>query len=283
MSTNSIYAIYKRTLVRNYGELYHPNWDPTSNRELGDYGVLRNGIFTRIGNISKFKIPVVSSKPEVKAHQTFSSGSGVSISFEAGGTVQAGDKGSVKAKMKVGFTGGQGVSINAYGIQHTTIQNYAHMMNAILSLYQTQSNVWQEQWVVITDLYQAQKCIMAISAHGSTEAEIEFETAAMVPLTTANLTNANLGLVCKTQRNIGYTLDTQKGKVTLGLGFGKVHVPLLRKPRFQPFENKGSFGGDGPTTQFMEGLANPNSAIHIPDEVEAGTPRFVRLIVSSST
>jgi hypothetical protein len=282
MSTNSIYSIYKRTLVSNYGELYHPNWHPTSNRELGDYGILRNGIFTRIGNISKFKIPVVSSKPVVKAHQTFSSGSGVSVSFEAGGTVRAGNKSSAKAKMKVGFTGGQGISISAYGIQHTTIQNYAHVMNAILLLYRTQSNAWQEQWVVITDLYQAQKCIMAISAHGSTDAEIEFETAAKSPLNTANLTNANLGLVCKNQRNIGYTLDTQQGKVTLGVGFGKVHVPFIRKPRFQPFENRGSWGSDGPTTQLILGFPNANYAVPIPDEVEMGTPRFVRLAVSAS-
>ncbi|WP_210116385.1 hypothetical protein [Hymenobacter fodinae] len=221
-------------------------------------------------------ITITPSKSQVRAHQTFSSGTGVSYNFDAGGGGQIRAASSAKAKLKVSFTGGQGVSINAYGIQYTQIQNYQSVTNAVLALYN--SGKWSKHWVIVTDLYQAQKCLMAISNEGSQEAEIEFEAQHKLPTATATLANANLGLVCKSQRNIGYTLDTLKGKVTLGFGLGAISASFIRRPRFQPFENKGRWGNDGPTTMNFEMRRTPN--VHIPDMIETGPPRFVRVQVS---
>lgn len=275
--SNSIYSLYKRTLVGNYGVLYHPNWHPTTKHELGDYGTLLNGQLTRLGNIRDLGIRLTASRPRVTAHQTFSSGAGVSYQFDTGGQAQLPATPSVKAKLKVSFSGGQGMSIQAYGIHHIQIQNYQEVIASVLQ--QHASRRWDTRWVLITELHRAQKCLLAISSEGAQEAEIEFEAQQKVPVGQVTMTNANLGLVCKSHRNIGYTLDTQQGEVTLGVGYGKVDVPVLRRPRVQPFENKGLWGSDGPTTQWVQASGFGTSA-PVVDMVETGAPRFVRLQVS---
>lgn len=277
MSVSSIYSLYKHALVSNYGQLYHPNWTPTESRELGDFGTMLNGLFTRIGNLRDWNIPVVGSPPAVKAHQTFSAGAGVSYDFNAGAGATARSVATVKAKLKLSFSGGQGVSINAYGLHHTRIQNYQAVSAAVLRLYDQRK--WNARWVIVTELHQAQRCLMAVSSEGAQEAEIEFEARQRVPLAELNLANAALNLVCKRHHNIGYTLDTRQGKVTLGLGFGMVHVPLVRTPRFEPFENRGRLGSDGPTTGFEAGQVS-SPGIHTPDAVATGTPQFVPVVAS---
>ncbi|MGI4736259.1 MAG: hypothetical protein ACRYG7_13870 [Janthinobacterium lividum] len=231
-----------------------------------------NGLFTRIGNLRDLGIPVTGSPPAVEAHQTFSAGAGVSYDFHAGAGATARTVATAKVKLTLSFSGGQGISINAYGLHHTRIQNHQPVSAAVLRLYGQQK--WNARWVVVTDLYQAQRCLMAVSSEGAQEAEIEFEARQRVPLMELNLANAALNLVCKRHRNIGYTLDTQQGKVTLGLGFGTVHVPLVRTPRFEPFENRGRWGSDGPTTGFEAGQAR-NAGVYTPDAVAASTPLFV--------
>jgi hypothetical protein len=275
--SNSIYSLYKRTLVSNYGTLYHPNWHPTTRHELGDYGTLLNGQLVRMGNIRDMGIRLIASKPRVTAHQTFSSNTGVSYQFDTGGQTQLRAAPSAKVKLKVSFSGGQGVSIQAYGIHHIQIQNYQEVMTSVLQRYSIRR--WDAKWVVVTELHQAKKCLMAISSEGAQEAEIEFEAEQKVPLAEVTMANANLGLVCKSHRNIGYTLDTQQGEVTLGLSYGKVHIPLMRRPRVQPFENKGRWGSDGPTTQWVQ-AGSTSAAVPVADMVETGAPQFVQVQVS---
>lgn len=276
MST-SIYFIYKRALVSNYGLLYHPNWEPTRAHQLGDFGTMLQGQFTRVGNVRELGIAIIASRSPVQAHQTFSSGANVSYDFSGGAQASLKTAARAKAKLRVAFSGGQGISINAYGLQHTQIQNYQAIAAAVLHLQHARQ--WNERWVVVTELHQAHRCILAISSEGTADAEIEFEARQKLPVATLTMTDANLGLVCKNQRNIGYTLDSQQGVVTLGMGLGKVDVPLLRTPRFNQFENRGRWGSDGPTTKFETGRSW-STHIHLPDALESGTPRFVRVSVS---
>lgn len=274
--SNSIYSLYKQALVGSFGRLFHPNWHPTTKQELGDYGTLVNGQLVRVGNIRQLGIRLLASRPQVRAHQTFSSGSGVSYQFNAGGQAQLQAAPSSKAKLKVSFSGGQGVSMQAYDIHHIQIQNYQEVMTAILQRYAGRQ--WDVRWVVITELHQAKKCLLAISSEGAKEAEIEFEAQHDIPVGPLTMTNANLGLVCKSHRNIGYTLDTQQGEVTLGVGYGKVDVPIIRKPRVQPFDNRSWWGSDGPTTQYAH-FGSVIPSVPITDMIETGPPRFVRVQV----
>ena len=277
MSKSSIYAIYKRALASNYGPLYHPNWAPTDARELGDFGTLLNGLFTRLGNLSDLDIHPTGSRSAVKAHQTFSAGAGASYDFTTDAKARARKVATAKVTLKVSFSGGQGVSIQAYGLQHTRIQNYQQVAAAVLKLYSRQK--WDERWVVVTELYQAERCIMAISMDGHDAAEIEFEARQQVLPAEVSMANVNLDLICKSHRNIGYTLDTQHGKATLGLGFGKVRVPFLRQPRVEPFENRARWGSDGPTTNF-ETVRSSSAGISTPDSLVAGEPQFVSIEAS---
>ena len=161
--------------------------------------------------------------------------------------------------------------------QHIRVQNYQQVADAVLHLHSI--GKWGPRWVIITALYQAQKCLIAISGDGTAGAEIEFEAQQRVPVAELHLANAALDLVFKKSRNIGYTLDTQQGPVTLGLGLGMVHVPLVRKPRFEPFENRMRWGDKGPSTYVEVGSAK-RSGVYTSDRVVAGKPQFVQVEIA---
>ncbi len=190
---------YIKELHKGFG--YFATWHPGEPIEIGDVGILRGNLFTRLTNVKDTPVGLVAVRPDNTAEDlSYVSERGVKIAFKAAG--KPAWPGSAIADARAGvaveFERTAGVVFNAVRTTTPSISDQADLGRKIIAAWK--AGQWEKDWVVITELVHAASATVIISNTGSSR--IELEAAAGIKAAAFNLAEASLGLEVVNQNNI---------------------------------------------------------------------------------
>lgn len=223
---SSIAKIYTKEIKKQFKKL-HANWEPGENIELGDFGVMIGGLFNKTifvkkGNLSKkFKIKFKVTKDPYVDHKYFASQKGVSVKFNAKGSINPSGVINAKANVNVEFSKENSVFFSAAECKTISIEDKLALGEDIFKLHK--QGKWKKKYVVVTDLVKSGKTVIAISSSSNSEFSISANSPTLEQI---NLADASAGLDIVSKKNIGYSVDGAKG-LSLLFGLAKLQSKFL--------------------------------------------------------
>jgi hypothetical protein len=181
---------YTREMMKRFGG-YYATWNPGVNLKLGDIGLLKNNVFTRISNLASLGVAFGIREDPTKLPLEYQSQGAVEVTTKVSGT--AAPVGSVLANADAGviveFSKSHATLFRALGTSSPSIEDSIALETAILSLYG--QGKWKSSWVVITELVSAESATIIIS--NSSSGKIELKATANVQAPSIDLADLSLG------------------------------------------------------------------------------------------
>ncbi len=199
---------YCTQLQRNLTGL-HANFPPNRPLALGDYGIKRDDVFQRLGNIRTFGVAFTATEGTSESTIQFKSAGAVDVEFVAKGEARVGAVPAVNAGLDLKFTRENAVFFNAAGCTLTQVDDIAAVGEALGALLA--AGRWDSGFYVVTSLVHAASTTAVVSsARGS---EVGLEAASDVPH--IDLTDASLKLRIKRSRSTALEIVTANGQTPL--------------------------------------------------------------------
>lgn len=168
----TIGEIYTKEIYREFG--YFVTWLPSLQIKLGDVGVLKGNQFTKITTLKEQKIPFKIDEHHSEIDLNYSSKGGVSISTKLEGVLPIST--SVLKQEDTGvilnFSKENAILFKVNSAVEKTISNRLKIGEEVIRHYK--ENSWEKNWVVITELVQAESASILISK--SAKGKIELKT-----------------------------------------------------------------------------------------------------------
>jgi hypothetical protein len=225
---------YAKEMFEKFG--YLATWTPGVQLELGDVGVVKDRLFTRITSLKNLGIDFKTREDKTEETQKHSSSGSVSITFKAAGKAPA--LGSVLTQAEAGFSiefkKSKATVYEAVGCVAPMIDDQLAVGKKVLEMYQ-QGN-WNKDWAVITELVQARSATVLIS--NSSSAKIELSAGGTFSGGAASLADVNAQLQVAFSKDMMTTLVSQAGLTPLFKARGvKSNGPI------GPFDKAAPLGG----------------------------------------
>src|SRR5215218_9335629 len=130
----------------------HAAWMPiTQNFVLGDYGLISDGVFSKLGNISEFNISFQQSTgPSVRID--YKSDISKVIKFAGGAEVQVIPATAIDAKVILKFDKAESFLIKSPSIKVDAIGNVQQVANQL-----KKADGWKRKWKVVFETYHAEE------------------------------------------------------------------------------------------------------------------------------
>ncbi len=185
----------------------HAAWLPiTQNYELGDYGLISDGVFAKLGNISEFGVTFNSSQgPNVKMDYT--SARTRVIKFAGGAEVDAIPAGAIDAKIVFKFETANSFIIKCPVISVNAISNVQQVANQLKKVKD-----WRKNWKVVYETYNADDAVVMSTADADTEISFSGDAKALKDL---KIGNADVGF--DSNKKLGLDIQGKDGVIALGL------------------------------------------------------------------
>jgi hypothetical protein len=166
----SLQRIYGETVHEEY-PIYFANFPPVEAVSIGDFGVLLDATFKRIGSLKQnFGLDADRSPASEELSKfEFTSRSGVSISADISAEGQEQDA-KARAVTRISFSGKDGIFFSAAGCQSRGLKNELSLHQKILGLFA--QKVWKPEWVVVTGTLECEALTLITSTEKG--AVIEF-------------------------------------------------------------------------------------------------------------
>ena len=203
------HRIYRRAIRRNL-KFYHANWLPGDPKKLGDYGVMKQGIFIKKGNIRDLGIQFEESPDPNSDFHSFNAGGSIDISSHAKGTIQN----IVNASMEIKFKNAWSVFFHAADARTIRVKDKNALGVAILDFFKDNRDKWKRRYIVVTDLVTAGQTIAGVSSSANASLTIE-ASSPQIPV--INLQDASIGVQFNKSSNVGYTVISKGMDVLMGL------------------------------------------------------------------
>lgn len=189
-------------------------WLPiTDNYELGDYGIISDGIFRKMGNIAEFGVSFRQSKGS-NSSLDFTS-EGVSTQRIAGGAaVNVFPENAVDAKLKLEFSSERSFVIKAKTITSTQMDNVDETAVALDNAKRSDGKAWQRGWRVVRGVYRAENPLILSVEQAGTTIELSGKADALRQLEIGNA-SADVGLTGSSER--GLRIVGESGPIALRL------------------------------------------------------------------
>jgi hypothetical protein len=202
---------YTKEMFQKFG--YMATWTPGVQFELGDVGVVKDRLFTRITSLKNLGIDFKTREDKTEETQKHSSSGSVSILFKAAGKAPA--VGSVLTQAEAGFTidfkKSKSTVYEAVGCVAPMIDDQVAVGKRILEMYQ--QGTWNKDWAVITELVQAKSATVLIS--NSSSSKIELSASGTFTGGAASLADVNAKLEMAFSKDMMTTLISQAGLTPL--------------------------------------------------------------------
>jgi hypothetical protein len=223
---SSLASEYCDQMKENFKVLY-ATFPPNEPLKLGDYGVLNDAVFVRIGNIGDFQVDIGNPRefPEQKSNLDFTSEGSVEIEFHAKADTTSPP---IKAGLDISFSSKHSVFFNAAGCVPTSIADQAALGNAIFALLDV--GKWQKKFCVITSLMKAENTTIAVSS--SSSSKISFN-ASSDNIANIDLTDASLSLSVTHIKDVALKVTTAGGLTPL-LGLSAIQGGIFSHDHFGP-------------------------------------------------
>ncbi|QAA80333.1 hypothetical protein EI546_00645 [Aequorivita sp. H23M31] len=188
---------YTRELKQQFG--YLATWLPGTPLKLGDIGTLNRNTFTKIANLSDLDIQFDIEADTTKSNIEHSTHGAVSITNKASGTIAPPGSvlGDTDAGITVEFSKENAILFKANGTLSPSIKNQIKLGQDILDLYK--NGKWAKDWVVVTELVEADSASILISS--SSQSKIELKAKGGITAAKMDIADIDLGL------NIAFSKD----------------------------------------------------------------------------
>lgn len=218
--------IYKLAFRKNFTN-HECNFPPTKEVALGDYGVMKNGFFTSLGNISDGRINInfEAKKDQNPTKESFKSTKDISVNFKAKGAVTV-EGIALKAQMEVGFGSENAVFFSAADVYYNEIKDIPSLGDKILELYK--QGLWKKEYIIVTRLFEGKNVVILIS--GTSNCKVVIEADAEAPAIDLGDVGINLNIASSSQT--AYEIIANNS-CQIGMGFSRVYDNLFIKPNFK--------------------------------------------------
>jgi hypothetical protein len=227
---------------------YLATWLPNTRLQLGDIGVQEGEEFRRVTSLADLGVTFKVRSGADRVDFTYTSQSGVTIRTNAKGEVGVGTAlPGAQAGISIEFGEAGAFLFQAMGCSVDEIEDKAAVGRAAIALFQ--QGQWQPQWRLVDTLVKADSATIVVS--NSQNAALELS--AKVPVTVADLANAEAGLAVNAQRG-----DVIRFIAARGLS------PLFKLSRVKQSLLQRWFGGGGPIT-----FGGPKAGVERDEEAAA--------------
>lgn len=185
----------------------HAAWLPVTNTfELGDYGIVSDGVFTKMGNVKEFTNVARPGKgPD--ASLDFTSANTTVIKFAAGSQVDVIPGGAIDAKITFKFEKERSFLVKAPVISVSTIENVNEVANKLRD-----AKGWRRKWKVVYQTYHALDPVIVSTISAGTEVTFSGDASALKSM---KIGNASVNL--NTTKELGLNIHGKAGVIGLGL------------------------------------------------------------------
>lgn len=187
----------------------HAAWLPiTQNYTLGDYGVMSDGVFTKLGNIKEFNISFEQSTGPSVAINYKSDISNIT-KFAGGAEVNAIPATAIDAKVTLKFDKAKSFLIKSPAITVTAIGNVQQVANQL-----KKAEGWRNKFKVVFETYHAEDAVVMSTIDAGTE--ISF-TGSAPALESLDLGKADVSFSVEGKKSLGLEIQGKEGVIGLGL------------------------------------------------------------------
>jgi len=177
---------YTNEMKNTFG--YYATWNPGVPLKLGDIGTFRNNVFTRISDLESFGIKFDIRADETKTPLEHNSQGSISTTTKLSGTVAP--QGSVLTNMDAGiiveFSKENATLFKANNTTSPSIKDTIKLGEQILKLFE--EGRWNKNWVIITELVEAENATIIIS--NTANGKIELKANANIDAPTFDIADA---------------------------------------------------------------------------------------------
>lgn len=181
----SLQRRYAEALHENFGS-YYANFPPNRPVAVGDFGILTDGAFTRVGSLPEsFKLtPARTAISAEGASFQFSSKKGVSLALHANAEASAGHP-SGTAKASIRFSAANAVFFAAADCKVETYADELPVRAAILDLFAAES--WDPKWTLVTGRVTAGALNLVVSSDAGAFIDLAADGAANIDFADAKV------------------------------------------------------------------------------------------------
>ena len=219
---------YTRELKKQFG--YLATWLPSTPLALGDIGILRKNQFIKISNLEDLGISFEVEEDTTKADIEYNSQGSVSITAKASGTIAPKDSmlKQVDTGLTVAFSRKNSIVFKANGTTSPSIKDQIKLGNEVLQLYK--EGKWSKNWVVVTELVNAESATILISS--ASDSKIELVAKNDVAIHQLDIADASLNLGVIFSRGLATQIVAQSNLTPL-FRASKVKGRFLASPVFR--------------------------------------------------
>lgn len=182
-------------------------WLPvTNNFKLGDYGIISDGVFVKMGNIDEYGVSFIQAEgPE--ASIDFTSANTRVLKFAGGAEVTAIPAGAVDAKITIRFENEKSFLVKAPVIKMSEIQNVTQVAGQLKN-----KNQWEKKWKVVYRVFNALDSLIVSTISGGTELTLSGNAEAL-----NNMKVGSASVDLSTTKELGLKILGKSGIIGLGL------------------------------------------------------------------
>ena len=210
-------ALYKDFANDVYSELgYRATWLPGTKVSLGDVGRIEDGVLTVETTLARLGIAFEADSDAVpEGTLDYQSKNAVSVVLKAAGSLDGRFKvlTAADAGALVEFSRDRAVLMQLQAVTSSRIADQAGLKRALLAAVVAADDQrrWQRDWVVVTDVVNAESATILIS--GGSSSRLELKAAASVA--PASLADANAGLTMAASNQLSTTIVAERGLTPL--------------------------------------------------------------------
>ena len=218
--------------IREKSVGYRPNWEPNKPLRIGDIGILEDNVFTVMGSLEKMGIPM-EVRIDDKAGEVWdlSSENGVEVKTKAKGQANSATPAlkEMDAGFHIEFKKENSILFRINGYKSHLIENLMNISKEIKKQYE--NGDWDEEWVVINELIEADNATIMMSSEGGVS--VGLKAKADIGLAQLDVADANLELGVDSRGKLALSIVGKEGITPLyravGIkksffGFGKTSV-----------------------------------------------------------
>lgn len=183
-------------------------WMPIVNQyRLGDYGVIADGVFAKLGNVADEYQVTISESSGNAASIDFTSEGASLIKLAGGAKVAAIPAGEANASIEIEFSKEKSFLVKSPEITVTIIDNVNEIANKL-----KESGNWDGKWKVVYQVYHAVDPVIVSTIDAGTKLNFNGDASALGQMKLGSA-GVNLG----TNKALGLNINGKNGIIGLGL------------------------------------------------------------------
>ena len=185
----------------------HAAWLPiTQNYNLGDYGLISDGVFAKLGNIKEFNVSFEQSTGP-NASIDYTSARTKVIKVAGGAEVSVIPAGAIDAEIKFNFEDANSFLIKSPVISVAAIGNVQQVATQLKA-----AKGWKRNWKVVYEVYTAQDAVVMSTKEAGTEIVFSGDASAL-----KDLKIGKAGIEFSSNKKLGLDIQGKAGVIGLGL------------------------------------------------------------------